>query len=137
MGCKAIAIGCLLVSGSLTALLVATNPGPQAFEQFAVASASAYLKEEVCRQPLPFLGSSMQQQCLSFVDHNQALIAQILQENTRRQNYGLFSIYATDLNPERIFPVLPAKLLPRYEVKTMGVLRDFHILEARSRRSAS
>lgn len=136
MGCKTIAFGCLLVSGSLAALLVATNPGPQAFERFAVASASTYLKQEVCSQPLPFLGPAMQQQCHRFIDHNQPLIAQILRENTRRQNYGLFSIYATDLNPERIFPVLPANLLPRYEVKTMGVLRDFHILEARSRRSA-
>jgi hypothetical protein len=112
---------------------VATNPGANAFERFAVTSASAYLKREVCDQPLPFFGPGMQAQCHLFIEQNQPLIAQLLRENTTRQNFGLFSIYATDLSPEQIFPVLPTGMLPRYQVETMGILRDFYILEARKR----
>lgn len=133
MSFPTLATGCALLSGGLIVLLVATNPGPKAFERFSVAAASTYLKREVCDQPLPFFGPGMQAQCRSFIEHNQPLIAQLLRESTTRQNYGLFSIYATDLNPEQIFPVLPAGMLPHYQVETMGILRDFHILEARKR----
>ena len=111
-----------IVLGGLGLLMVASNPGQQAYEAYATEKLSLYVKEKVCTQVPEKFGDFLQRQCHSLVDTNRAQIRQIIAENTQRKNLLLFSIYQTDLS-------LPASL-PDYHFETLGILQNFYITQA-------
>ena len=105
-----------------------TNPGKESYEEYAVEKLSTYLKDEVCTQTpkqLEFLNPDpefLKRQCQSLVDTGRPQIQQIIEQQTERQNWVIFSIYRTDIN---ISPLLPA-----YHFETVGVLQQFLTYQA-------
>lgn len=108
------------VVGMGVAMLV-TNPGRQAYEDYAARRLETYLKENVCTQ-LPedlsdFLRGQGERMCNSLVDVSNPQFRQLVARTTERQNYGLFSIYRTRLSIGPLFP--------SYEFETVGAFQTF------------
>ncbi|OLP20129.1 hypothetical protein BST81_01460 [Leptolyngbya sp. 'hensonii'] len=111
-----------LVLAGLGVGVALTNPGSQAYEDFAVHQLTWYLKENVCSKAPEILGNSLRKECLSLVDVNKFQIKQLIARNTRRQNYIFFSIYTTELT---ITPVLPS-----YRFETFAGAMRFYLYSA-------
>ncbi len=107
---------------SLGIILLLTNPGQKAYEQYATQTLNVYLKKNVCTKLPAEISTFLQSHCHSLVDTIRPKLAQVIASQTKRQNFILFSIYQTDLS-------IPANL-PDYQVKTIGVFRHFYIYES-------
>ncbi|MDJ0687896.1 MAG: DUF4359 domain-containing protein [Xenococcaceae cyanobacterium MO_188.B32] len=116
-----LSIGSIALTG-LGILLSLTNPGQKAYEKYASQTLNVYLKENVCTQLPPEISKFLQSHCHSLVDTIRPQLSQIIARQTTRQNFILFSIYQTDLS-------IPASL-PDYQVRTIGILKQFFIYES-------
>lgn len=104
-----------------------SNPGQATYEEFAVERLTKVLKEEAC-QKLVF---GLEEQCPGWVDDNQAEIKQFVAENTRRQNFIVFSLYTTDLSVRSLLPSVPFfASLPSYHFETIGAFQTFYTYKA-------
>ncbi|MGQ4647037.1 DUF4359 domain-containing protein [Lyngbya aestuarii] len=125
---KALQVVTAMVCGvalvGLGASLALTNPGRDAYQNYAVEQLSKYLKDEVCTKApeIKSLQNLIQGNCTTIIDTGRPLIGQIISKNTTRDNFLLFSIYQTDLDI--------GASLPAYEFKTIGVFQQFYIYEA-------
>ena len=112
----------------LRGAMAVTNPGKDAYEEYAVQKLSTYLKDEVCiKAPnkldfLPQNSEFLQNQCKSLVDTTRPQIQQIISQKTEQQNFVIFSIYRSDLNVKPI--------LPNYHFETVGVFQHFYTYQA-------
>lgn len=118
-------VGAIAVAG-LGIGMAATNPGREAYEEYASEQLAVYVKEEIC----PDLGkaegsfeSILQRQCQNLVDVGRPQLRQLVARSTQRQNFGIFSIYRTDLS------VNPA--LPEFHFETLGIFQSFITYETR------
>lgn len=115
------AIGGVALAG-LGVFMALTNPGQDAYEEYALEKLTTYLKDDACTQvPKPF-GNLLQRQCKTLVDTGRPQIQQIISKTTQRQNFILFSIYRTNLE---IGPILPV-----YHFETVGVFENFYVYQA-------
>ena len=103
-------------------LMAITNPGQNAYQQYATEELSAYLKDNVCPQLPKGLQNFLQSQCKALVDVGRPQIEQLISHQTRRQNFILFSIYQTNLSVTESFP--------SYHFETVGILQNFYIYQA-------
>ncbi|MBW4581459.1 MAG: DUF4359 domain-containing protein [Tildeniella nuda ZEHNDER 1965/U140] len=117
----AIVGGCLLAA--LGGALAVTNPGQEAYNEFATQAAIDYLNVEACAKAPTVFG--LQTLCQSELKSNQSKIKTIIADGTQRQNFVVFSLYTTDLslNPD----------LPSYHVESVGVLGRFIIYKTQKR----
>ena len=114
-----VALGVLGFAG----LMVATNPDDGAFSEFALAQ----VKTQGCKE----VPKIIREQCPQFVQDNQAQVEKLIVQSTERQNYGLFSVYRTNLSTRSIVPNLPIFLdLPAFQLETVGMLGKFYIYQA-------
>jgi uncharacterized protein YceK len=123
---KGIKIGASIVGIALVGVgvvLALTNPGQAAYDDYATAQLTEYLKENTCSQAPSFLGNLLQTQCAELLEDNQGEIKRLISESTERQNFLILSIYRTNLSV--------SSLLPVYEFETVGVFRDFYTYKAR------
>jgi hypothetical protein len=104
-------IGGVVVVG-LGVVMAIANPSPEAYKEYAAKQVTDNLNA-LCEKAL--VGKN---QCLSWVESAQPQIAEIISQNTDRQNLILFSIYKTEFS-------LP--LLPTYQIETVGALQNFYI----------
>jgi uncharacterized protein YceK len=111
-----------IVLAGLGVTMTLTNPGQNAYEQYASQTLNDYLKKNVCTQFSSGLSQFLKSQCYFLVDTARPQLSQIIAHNTQRQNFIIFSLYQTDL-------FIPSAL-PNYQVKTVGVLQNFYIYEA-------
>lgn len=111
--------------------MVATNPKPDAYEDYATKQLTRYLKregDELCdKVDVPdflddIVGSQCPQLINSLLKNNQDELRAIIVRGTQRQNYGVLSIYRTRLEI--------SSALPGYEVESVGVFRRFYIYKA-------
>jgi uncharacterized protein YceK len=116
-----VSIGGIVLAG-LGVAMALTNPGQNAYEQYASETLNEYLKENVCTRASFGLSQFLEQQCYFLVDTARPQLFQIIASNTTRQNFIIFSLYQTDL-------FIPSAL-PNYQVKTLGVFQNFFIYEA-------
>jgi hypothetical protein len=114
----------------LGGLLAATNPTEAAFGQFAIEQ----VKTELCPQvPL-----GLADDCPRLVEQNQTTLKGWIKQNTKSQNYGLFTQYETNLSvreliPEGARPFLSVLPLPgNYRLQSIGILGRFIIYGAKS-----
>ncbi len=117
-------VGCLTgvaLVGVGVAMAIA-NPGQAAYNEYAAQQLTAYLEENACPQAPQVLGNLLQNQCVTLLRNNQAEIQQIIDSRTERQNFGILSIYKTNLSV--------SQLLPSYHFETVGVLQNFYIYKA-------
>jgi Domain of unknown function (DUF4359) len=117
---------------ALGALLAGTNPQPEVFETFAIDK----VKTELCPQvPL-----GLAQDCPRLVEQNQIPLKGWIRQNTKSQNYGLLTLYETNLSvreliPEGARPFLSMMPLPsNYRLQAIGVLGRFIIYGAESQK---
>ena len=116
-----LSIGSVALAG-VGLCLILTNPGQKAYDKYAAQTLNIYLKENICTKLPPEINAFLQSHCRSLADTIRPQLAQIIASQTTRQNFLLFSIYQTELS-------IPAAL-PNYQVKTIGVLKQFYIYES-------
>lgn len=107
----------------IAGLMVATNPDEAAFGEFALQQ----VKTQGCKE----VPQIIRQQCPQFVQENQAQVKKLIAQSTERQNYGLFSLYRTNLSTRSIIPDLPVFLdVPAFQLETVGMMGKFYIYQA-------
>lgn len=107
----------------LATLMAVTNPDETAFGEFALEQ----VKSQGCKEVPQIIRS----QCPRFVQDNQAQVKKLIAQSTERQNYGLFSLYRTQISTRSIVPDLPVFLdLPAFQLETVGMLGRFYIYQA-------
>lgn len=106
---------------ALGGVMTVTNPGSEAYQEYATEKLTIYLKENVCSDISEQLGNFLETYCTALVDTGRPQIGEIIAQTTQRQNYLLFSIYETEL--------AIASPLPGYRVQTVGVLQNFYIYQ--------
>lgn len=119
---KKISIGGIIVIG-ISAIAFLTNPGEQEYQKYAHATIQTKLKDEVCSQAGKDLGPWLAGQCHIIITTASPYLVQVINQQTERHNFLLFSIYQADLS-------LPSPL-PKYRLQTMGVLGNFYIYQAK------
>jgi hypothetical protein len=131
MGLKTTAIaGGVLVVGAASAL---TNPSIEAYATYGAEQLSAYANAEVCAEAPSVLGSDvLRAQCQQAIASLQPQIQQLLIDRTEHQNFGVFSLYRTQINLQDLLPPELGALLatqiniPVYESATAGVFNQFY-----------
>jgi hypothetical protein len=157
---KALRIVGLLGIAALTGggvALALTNPETAEYEVFATETLTEYLQAEGCTEApglvagmlegmgelpdflndLPgILGEFAQDQCISIVGSPpaQAWLKGAIADNTERQNFGVLSIYRTDLSVAMPPPLRDD--IPTY-FETVGVFNDFYPYKAEQRSPAN
>ncbi|GAB4458907.1 MAG: hypothetical protein OHK0037_03350 [Elainellaceae cyanobacterium] len=116
--------------------MAATNPGEAAYNEYATARLSDYLNREVCPNTDDILGIDLKDACTDLISENQDELRELISENTRRSNYGVLSLYQTNLSAHGLLPAevrsfLPPQLLPAYQFKTAGLFGNFVTYEAK------
>ncbi|GAP94936.1 DUF4359 domain-containing protein [Leptolyngbya sp. NIES-2104] len=107
----------------IAGLMAATNPDEAAFGEFALEQ----VKTQGCKEAPQII----RQQCPQFVQENQAQVKKLIAQSTERQNYGLFSLYRTNLSTRSIIPDLPVFLdVPAFQLETVGMMGRFYIYQA-------
>jgi hypothetical protein len=107
--------------------LVATNPGPQAFEQFAGDRLTSEVGDRLCSQSTlpPFLHGVIAD-CTSLVRSQGPVLGRLARHNSRRWNLGLLSLYTTEVGGQDL---AGSWQLPRYRAITLAVAGQFLLLE--------
>jgi hypothetical protein len=104
------------------AALAVTNPGYEAYEDYAATQMNQYLKNNVCTQIPQQIQGLLKSHCSTLIDTANPQLKQIINQSTERQNLLIFSIYRTNIK-------LPAQL-PQYHFESIGVLQQFYTYEA-------
>lgn len=112
------------------------NPGRDAYNDYATARLSDYLNREVCLNTDDILGIDLEDACTDLISENQDELRELISDNTQRSNYGVLSLYQTNLSAHGLLPAevrsfLPPQLLPAYQFKTVGVFGNFMTYEAK------
>ncbi len=108
----------LLAAGAVGFGLVSTNPGRSQFEEFAGEQLSEAITREICLQGhLSTLLRLVLPNCVAMVRQQQPLLGQLAWAQTRRVNFGLFSVFFTDLGGQELVPNLR---LPSYRATSFG-----------------
>lgn len=125
----AIGVGAVLIGGG--GFLAFTNPEPEVYENFAVDQLEAYAKQELCDSQ-DGLSGFLSGSCESLVSFGREPARQLIIRQTERRNYGLFSIYISDLNANEYLPTdLLGKQLPIFHVESVGIAGQFIIYDFR------
>ena len=107
----------------LGAIALITNPGEAGYQKYAEETLKNHFKDKVCDEVSKDLGAWLEGQCQILVDIASPNLSQVVSQQTKRQNFFLFSIYQAD------FP-LPSPL-PKYHVETIGILGNFYTYQAK------
>jgi len=119
-----------LVLGALAAStvvggLVLTNPGPEAFEDFAADQLVQLLTQDLCSDGgLPMLMRVVVRDCPGLVRSQRTPLGAWARQGTRRRTFGLFSLYSTNLGGQQ----LAQWQVPRYKATTFAAAGRFVVL---------
>ena len=111
-------LGFLVVGGGIGAL-VATNPGPEAYQRYATEQAALYFNESVCNDLPAGVADLLQGRCAEIIAAGQPQLDVLIRDRTERLNLGVLSIYHTTLGLPEGIPGLDR--VPSYEVRTLGI----------------
>ena len=106
----------------LGAIAFFTNPQEQGYQKYASRTLKDQLKEKVCTQVTEELGAWLEGQCHTIVIASSPYLAQVVAEQTTKNNFLFFSIYQADLP-------LPTPL-PDYHIETIGIFGNFYTYQA-------
>ena len=119
-----------LVLGALAAStvvggLVLTNPGPEAFEDFAADQLVQLLTQDLCSDGgLPMLMRVVVRDCPGLVRSQRTPLGAWARQGTRRRNFGLFRVYSSNLGGQQ----LAQWQVPRYKATTFAAAGRFVVL---------
>ena len=106
--------------------LLLTNPDESEFEPFAADQLVTVAVEELCGDNnLPLLARLVVHDCPRLIQSQRALLGKLALSGSQRRNFGLFSLYRTDLGGQSI---LPNWSIPRYRALTLAVAGRFLLL---------
>jgi hypothetical protein len=121
----------LIVFALIAALglgLVATNPGEEEFERFAADQITRAAELELCHEGgLPMMARLIVRDCPRLITAQHDLLGRLALAATRRRNFGLLSLYRTDLGGQQL---LPDWSIPRYSAITLAAAGRFLILRS-------
>ncbi len=134
MGSKGLHYGGLALFVSIIGVLFCTNPSIEKYQAFATAEAKDYLVDDACSHPLPFLGTSLEDECVDFLksERSNPIVQTMIARSSDRQNFGFFSLYRTHLDMETLLPDLPRGFLPSYQIDAIGLGNQFMVYKAQS-----
>ena len=118
---KTLSTGAIIIG--LGAIAFLTNPGQQKYHQYADTILKTELRDRLCTQVSEDLAQWLENQCYILVSTATPYLVEIVNQQTIRHNFLLFSIYQADLP-------LPSPL-PTYHLKTIGVLGSFYTYQAK------
>ncbi len=114
-----------LISAAV-ATLAWSNPPPRDFEDFAADQLVNLAVKEVCGpQGLPMLLQLVVQDCPKLMLSQRQTLGSLASQASHRWNFGLFSLYRTDLGGPT---GLPGLVLPRYRALTLAGAGQFLVL---------
>ncbi|MBE9043330.1 DUF4359 domain-containing protein [Pleurocapsales cyanobacterium LEGE 10410] len=122
MTLKNIGIGGIITVG-IAAIAFLTNPGEQKYQRYADSAIKTHFRERICTQVSQDLGVWLESQCHILINTTSPYLAEVVNQQTTRQNFLLFSIYQADL-------ALPSPL-PKYHLETIGILGNFYTYQAK------
>jgi hypothetical protein len=112
------------------ATLAWSNPPPSEFEEFAADQLVGIAVKEVCGpQGLPMLLQLVVHDCPKVMISQRQTLGSLARRASRRWNFGLFSLYSTDLGGEA---VMPGFRVPRYRALTLAGAGQFVVLRTNS-----
>ena len=118
----------LAVAAAVSLGLVATNPGEEEFERFAADQITHAAEQELCHEGgLPMLARLIVRDCPRLIAAQHDLFGRLALAATRRRNFGLLSLYRTDLGGQQL---LPDWSIPRYNAITLAAAGRFFILRS-------
>lgn len=117
-------LGLLAALGLAGGALIATNPAPPVYEQYAVKTLSAHLETRLCSDIPPLLSEILPGSCRDLLVQHQSSLQALIRSQSQRRNFWLFSLYRTTL----AVPGLP--MLPTYQVDTLGIFNQFFTYRA-------
>jgi hypothetical protein len=118
-----------LISAAV-ATLAWSNPPPRDFEDFAADQLVNLAVKEVCGpQGLPMLLQLVVQDCPKLMLSQRQALGTLASQASQRWNFGLFSLYRTDLGGPT---GLPGFSLPRYRALTLAGAGQFLVLHTDS-----
>jgi hypothetical protein len=118
----------LAVAAAVGLGLVATNPDEEEFERFAADQITHAAEQELCHEGgLPMLARLIVHDCPRLIAAQHDLLGRLALAATRRRNFGLLSLYRTDLGGQQL---LPDWSIPRYSSITLAAAGRFFILRS-------
>ncbi|MCX5945286.1 MAG: DUF4359 domain-containing protein [Cyanobacteria bacterium] len=109
------------------ASLAWSNPPPEEFEDFAADQLVNLAVKEVCGpQGLPMLLQLVALDCPKLMLSQRQALGSLARQASRRWNFGLFSLYRTDLGGQ---PLLPGFTVPRYRALSLAGAGQFLVLQ--------
>lgn len=118
----------LAAAAALGLGLAATNPGEEEFERFAADQITHAAEQELCHEGgLPMLARLIVHDCPRLIAAQHDLLGRLAMAATRRRNFGLLSLYRTDLGGQQL---LPDWSIPRYSSITLAAAGRFFILRS-------
>jgi hypothetical protein len=114
-----------------------TNPRQDAYNRYATQQLTAYLESNVCSEAPQVLGNLLVDQCVSLLRNNQTELAEIVAQSTQRQNFGILSIYKTNLSASQFIPPVISDSVPSYHFETLGVFQNFYTFKAEEQRQGN
>jgi hypothetical protein len=123
-----------LISAAV-ATLAWSNPPPRDFEDFAADQLVNLAVKEVCGpQGMPMLLQLVVQDCPKLMLSQRQTLGSLASQASHRWNFGLFSLYRTDLGGPT---GLPGLVLPRYRALTLAGAGQFLVLHTDTEQGAS
>ncbi len=116
-------LGAGVIILGIAAIACLTNPGKTGYRQYANSMLKTEFKERICPQVAEDLGQWLESQCYVLVNTASPYLADVVEGQTERQNFLLFSIYQANLP-------LPSPL-PTYQIETLGILGSFYTYQAK------
>ena len=118
----------LVLLAAAAALLGVSNPGPNDFADFAGEQLSELGVKEVCREGvLPLMLQLVVQDCPRLFRDQREALGDLARNLSVRQNFGLFSIYRTEVGGAGLLAELP---IPGYRLDTLALAGQFIVLRA-------
>ena len=123
------AVAAVLALAASGVALAFTNPSPQEFKRYAGSQLVSLLSDELCGGGLPMVLQLWVKDCPRLIRDQEPALAELAGQFSRRLNFGLASLYTTELGGQDL---LPTFRLPEYSVTTLGIAGQFVILQSKS-----
>ena len=124
----------VVLVGVATIGLASTNPNPSEFEDFAGDQLTRLVTEELCSEDgLPMMLRLVIRDCPALVQSQNRTLGRLARQHTQRRNFGILSLYSTDMGGQQILPNLR---LPRYSALTLGAAGRFVVVQSDQTESA-
>ena len=124
----------LIMLGLAAGGLALTNPSPTDFRAYASDRLVEEISKELCGDGgVPVLLRMAINNCVGLVQAQRAALAAVVLSHTRRRNYGLLSVFESELGGQSLL----RWQVPRFRSTVVGVAGQFVLISAATDRPES